>query len=128
MTKRVSGALFFAIILCISVAAFVSFGFAAISDGYAVELIDWSTNDDVLDPPDWDKDVAWCEGELQDTDGDDLDDNFEFAIHNGYPGYECQVTLVVRNAGDNTFDIVNINIAPVGTSDITIVIYEPATP
>lgn len=109
MTKRVSGALFFVIILCISVASFVSFGMAqdpGNSPAVEVLLLSGWCSDDGNDPPDFVKDVASCSGEVL----DDLDevpydpytDHFAFTIHNGYPGYECTFNLTVHNAGTET--------------------------
>ena len=93
------------------VGLFASFGMAQnANDGPAVELTDWWSNDlgpsppnpVSFDPPEREKDVAWSEGQLQDTDADSLKDHFQFSIHNGYPGYECQLNLTVHNAGNET--------------------------
>jgi len=113
----------------LAVAAFTSFGFGQSGDIYAVEFTSWSCNDQGLDPPGWDKDVASCSGSLQDTDNDGINDRFSFTIDNGYPGYECTFNVTVRNAGNVTLTITGIDIyATAPASEVTVIVSQPAIP
>lgn len=133
MSREWGAALVFVTIVTVAVATFISFAFAqSDAEDSAVALVGYALSDAGTDPG-WDKDVAWCTGELVDTDDDLLYDHFEFSIHNGYPGYECQVRLTVMNAGENTFDITAIEIVPYDstpsvTGDVTVTKYQPALP
>lgn len=131
MAKRIIGALFIVIIFSVIVGLFASFGMAQnnANDGPAVELTDWWSNDNVLDPldpPERQEDVAWVEGQLRDLkpdgDPDGYNDDFYFTIHDGYPGYECTLNLTVHNAGNETLWIhnVNVDVNPPSTTEVSV--------
>jgi len=119
----------FIIISLVIVAAFTSFGFGQSGDRYAVEVTAWSANDQGVDPPDWDKDVASCIGSLEDTDDDGLADHFAFTIDNGYPGYECTFNLTVHNAGNVTLTIIGIDIhSSAPATEVAVAVSQPTIP
>lgn len=97
------------------------------NDGHAVELSDWWCNDNVLDPldpPERQKDVAWCEGQLRDLkpdgDPDGYNDDFYFTIHDGYPGYECTLNLTVHNAGTEPLKITSVSVTSTSTGEVSV--------
>ena len=47
-----------------------------------------------------------------------------FTINNGYPGYECQVTLTVQNTGDAPLEIHEIEIYPLNGSSGEISVHD----
>lgn len=121
MIKRIIGALFIIIVFSVIVALFTSFGMAQnANDGHAVELLLpplWCS-DQGPDPPlvnnEEMKDVAWCEGQvLDDLDEEPYDiytDHFAFSIHDGYPGYECTLNLIVHNVGTEPLEITSTSV------------------
>ena len=130
MKARLALLAIFIVLSLLTVAAFTSFGLGQSGDIYAIEVIDWSSNDNGDDPPSWDKDVASCSGSLQDTDSDGLNDHFAFTISNGYPGYECTFNVTVHNAGNVTLTIADIDIHPTTApaTEIAVTVSQPTTP
>ena len=129
MKARLALLAIFIVLSLLTVAAFTSFGFGQSGDIYRIEVTAWSCNDQGLDPPDWDKDVASCNGSLEDTDDNGLNDHFAFTMDNGYPGYECTFNVTVHNAGNVTLTITGIDIdSTAPANEIAVTVSQPTLP